>query len=402
MTKFTYPAIAAVALSGWMAAQSPAVAPAQKSAQDALYQSALSDANAARWNEALAKLDQLLSQAQANLNNADAVMYWKAYSQSKLNERLEALGTLDQLTSKYPHSGWDEDARALELQLRQDSGQKVSPNAQPNDDLKLLAINGLMQTDPAEALPLLQKVVNGNASEAVKSRALFVMSQQGTVGTDELAKIAQSHADPKLAMQAVRYLGMNGGNGLEALAKIYPSGSTEMKSAILRSYMLGGDRARLLAAAKVETNPQLQQEAVRELGLAGGKSELWSLYQAHPPAEVKRSIIRSLGLAGDSAHMAELAKTETNPELRADVIRNLGLFGGDAAQTALAGMYTGASDRKTSEAVIQGLFLHNNASALVALARKEADPELKRDLVQKLSLMHSKVATDYLLEILNQ
>jgi hypothetical protein len=38
----------------------------------------------------------------------------------------------------------------------------------------------------------------------------------------------------------------------------------------------------------------------------------------------------------------------------------------------------------------------------VALARKETSPEMKRDLVQKLSLMKSKVATDYLLEILGK
>ena len=38
---------------------------------------------------------------------------------------------------------------------------------------------------------------------------------------------------------------------------------------------------------------------------------------------------------------------------------------------------------------------------LVALARKEQDMTMKKDMVQKLSNMHSKAATDYLLEILN-
>ena len=38
----------------------------------------------------------------------------------------------------------------------------------------------------------------------------------------------------------------------------------------------------------------------------------------------------------------------------------------------------------------------------MALARKEQDPAMKKEIVQKLSLMHSKVATDYLLELLNK
>ena len=45
---------------------------------------------------------------------------------------------------------------------------------------------------------------------------------------------------------------------------------------------------------------------------------------------------------------------------------------------------------------------HDNAEALVALARKEQNTDLKKDMVSKLSNMHSKAATDFLLEILNK
>jgi hypothetical protein len=59
-------------------------------------------------------------------------------------------------------------------------------------------------------------------------------------------------------------------------------------------------------------------------------------------------------------------------------------------------------DLDLRKAVVNGLFLQQNAESLVALARKEQDPSMKKELVQKLSLIHSKVATDYLLEILNK
>jgi hypothetical protein len=38
----------------------------------------------------------------------------------------------------------------------------------------------------------------------------------------------------------------------------------------------------------------------------------------------------------------------------------------------------------------------------VAIARGEKDPELKKTAVQKLSLMHSKEGTDYLMELLQK
>ena len=54
------------------------------------------------------------------------------------------------------------------------------------------------------------------------------------------------------------------------------------------------------------------------------------------------------------------------------------------------------------EEVLNALFIQGNAKALVAIARGEKDPELKRAAVQKLSLMNSKDATDYMMELLQK
>lgn len=78
----------------------------------------------------------------------------------------------------------------------------------------------------------------------------------------------------------------------------------------------------------------------------------------------------------------------------------MGLIGKDRTGSTLISMYAGAKDRATSKAVLQALFLQGNAQAIVDIARKETDPEMKKDAVQKLSLMHSKVATDYMMELL--
>jgi HEAT repeat protein len=51
-------------------------------------------------------------------------------------------------------------------------------------------------------------------------------------------------------------------------------------------------------------------------------------------------------------------------------------------------------------AAIDGLFISGNAAALVALAKKETDRDLKRSIVEKLSIMGSPEAKEYMLELL--
>ena len=69
---------------------------------------------------------------------------------------------------------------------------------------------------------------------------------------------------------------------------------------------------------------------------------------------------------------------------------------------ALVGIYAKEKDADIKRSVINSLFIQNNAESLVAIARKESDPAMKREMVSKLSLMKSKVALDYLMEILNK
>jgi HEAT repeat protein len=119
--------------------------------------------------------------------------------------------------------------------------------------------------------------------------------------------------------------------------------------------------------------------------------------------DVKKQIIRAMFVGGNSARLIELAKGEQNPELRLLAVRNLGVMDSKRTSDALVEIYN--SDKNNADirkAVINALFIQGNAEGLVALARKESDPAMKKEMVQKLSLMHSKAATDYLLEILNK
>ena len=64
--------------------------------------------------------------------------------------------------------------------------------------------------------------------------------------------------------------------------------------------------------------------------------------------------------------------------------------------------HTISFNAETRKAVTAALATQNNAEGLVAIARTEANLELKTDIVRKLSAMapKNKVAADYLMEII--
>jgi len=351
------------------------------------------------WARAVKNFDKV---ARMKMSHADAALFWKAHAQAKMGNRPDALATIAELQQWYPKSKWANDAKQLEVEVRQSAGQRIEPRNVEDEELKLMALNALMQTDPERALPIIESILSGNKSEKLKEKALFVLSQSSSPKAMEiLTRIAKS-GSPDLQMRAIRFLGIAGGQrSRDVLADVYNSTTKiEVKKAVLKAYMISGDRAHLLALARNETNVELRAEAVMQLGVNGARAELAELYSLEPTVEVKKKIIQAMFIGGNSDKLAELARTEKNFELKVAAIRNLGLMGGKRTGDLLVQLYREDPREEVREAVINGLFVQNNAKALVELARAEKDPELKREIVQKLSIMHSKDATEYLLEFL--
>jgi hypothetical protein len=368
-----------------------------------LYDDAQDALEEGQWTRALERFSRVVA---AKMARVDAAMYWTAYAQSKLGQQGDALATLAELTKSFPSSRWIGDAKALDIEVRRSVGQPVRPEAQADEELKLLAIQGLQHSDPAQAVPMLQKFLQGPQSPRLKERALFVLAQSNSPQARQvLAEIAKGATQPDLQRKAIQYLGVNATqDNRQLLADIYTASTdVSVKRQILRAYMVAGDRARVLSAATGETSAELRQEAVRQLGVMGAREELRQLYLKESDVDVRRQILQALFVAGDSTRLVELANSETNAELRLAAVRHLGTMGSQRTGTALVTLYERDRDAAVKRAVINALFVQGNAESLVALARKETGIELKREMVQKLTLMtKSKVATDYLLEILGK
>lgn len=353
-----------------------------------------------QWTAALDRLQEVVTAAGAR---ADAALYWKAYALDRLGRRADALTSIAELGKAYPKSRWLGDARALEVQVRQRVGQPVALDAAGDEELKLLALNALQFSSPDQALPMLDQLLKSAQSIRLRERALFVLAQSGSPEARKVIAGVARQGNPDLQRKAIDYLGVHGSNENRALlAELYQSAEPDVKRRILRAWMVAGDRARVLTAATGEAQPDVRNEAVRQLGVMGAHEELFQLYQRETAAEVKREILQAMFVGGNAARLIDLAKTEKDVELRRVAVRNLGLMRTSATGPAIVEIYTSQKEPAVRQAAIEGLFVQNNAEALVALARKESDPAMKRALVQRLSVMKSKVALDYLVELLGK
>jgi hypothetical protein len=373
----------------------------QASTADELYEQAMQSIDEEDWSDALRPLNKLVS-----LNTrVDAALYWSGYSQWKLNRAAAALASLARLQKDFPTSRWEKEAKALEIEVRGKSGQ--TPRADQidsdDDDLKLMAVSALAQSDPKEALPLLAKILKTpNSNRKVRERALFVLAQ---IGSDEagnaIADVARGNSSPELQRKAIDYLGVFGGPGnRKVLSDIYGSTTDNaLRRKILNSFMVAGDKARVLNAAKTEKDPALRSDAVRLLGVMGGTTELSQMYQSATSTQEKKDILQALFIGGAVEPVANAAKGEKDREVRLTAVRNLGLMG-RRSQDFLSEMYRTESDPQIKKEVLNAFFLQGNSTKLVEIARAEKDPGLKKEAVHWLSLMNSKESRAFMMELL--
>lgn len=220
-----------------------------------------------QYDRALEPLDKVISAKGAR---ADGAMYWKAYSLMKLARRDEALSTLSQLTKQFPDSPWVRDARALEVEVKQAAGQTAATDA-VDDETKLLALNGIMRTDPDAALAAVEKMLAGSSNVRLKDRALFVLSQsRSDKAVGIISNVARSNTNPDLQQRAIRYLGQsNNAEATKTLAAVYSgSSSVDTKKAVISALASSRNPAAvttMVTLARAERNAELKTSIVRHL-----------------------------------------------------------------------------------------------------------------------------------------
>ena len=269
-----------MALNAWvdMDMQNRVVMLGRGDGESSNYGMGLSAMNDHQYDRAIQRFDQTLAQKGTH---AEGALFWKAFSQYKLGKSEDSLATIAALRKDYPKSVYLNDAKVLEADVH---GQPVKSDATDDEELKLLAIQGIMRTDPKAATSALENVLGQNNSLKVKKLALYVLALSGDDAAHQvLLRYAKGGGNPDLQSAAIGYLASRGGKQTTSaeLKAIYESTTdTNVRMAIIDAYRLSGDKVALLSVAGAQSNPvEIRSNAIRNLTDVAAPADLWALYQ---------------------------------------------------------------------------------------------------------------------------
>jgi HEAT repeat protein len=254
-------------------------------------------------------------------------MYWKAYSLYKLGRKPDAQTVLADLEKQFPQSRWLNDARALAAEVRASTGQPSSPESESDEELKLLAMNSLMQQDADRAIPLLEKVLaDPKNSPNLKGRVIFVLAQSKSPKARQIVmQYAKGGTNPDAQLRAIEYLGtFRSDESSQTLGEVYAATTDPVvKRTVIRGLMVARAKDRLVQIAKSDPDVNMRREAIQYLGGMQSEVELADLYKTESSVELKRNIIQSLFARQAAKQLVDLARTETNVDLKREIVRML-------------------------------------------------------------------------------
>jgi HEAT repeat protein len=253
-----------------------------------------------RWPDAVSAFDRVINEKGKRV---DSALYWKAYSLKKLGKTPLAVATCDQLHSQFADSPWNKDCAVISIdgpdskavveqwrrgvtdgdQVRVrvpsygvfiDSGDsKVTRGS--DEDLKILALNSLLNREPSTAIPLLRGILSGNQPISVKKRALFVLAQSKSPEADSiLHDAALGKLDPQLQEEAIRSMAVfQGKRANDTLAEVYRTTTDpKIKKSIISAMFITRDAPRMVEMAKSEKDLELKRTIVSQLALMNDKA----------------------------------------------------------------------------------------------------------------------------------
>ena len=254
-----------------------------------------------RWQDAVSAFDKVIGEKGKRV---DAALYWKAYSLNKLGKTQLAIATCDQLHSQFADSSWNKDCNTISVDVqtdpkimaadqtrlrvdrvhpyvriapvRPDIGERDTGVTRGSDeDLKMLALNSLLNRDPATALPLLRGILSGNQPLSVKKHALFVLAQSKSPEAENILRdAALGKLDPQLQAQAIQAMAVfQGKRANDTLAEVYRTTTDpKIKNSIISAMFITKDAPRMVEMARNEKDLELKRRIVSELALMNDKA----------------------------------------------------------------------------------------------------------------------------------
>jgi len=298
------------------------------------------------------------------------------------------------------------------------------PQCQNDDsEIRLIALNALVRMDTAAAVPVLRDVLarRDECAAALRQSSLIIVSR---IKTDEAANLLLEAArnDPEADVRRTALMHLAARNPEQAVAlageslRLAQEGTSQEWALQTLARMRTESAWRLIRdyAARSDNSIESRRRAIAALGQSNDSTNtafLRDLYsRVGNERQLKEAILmssafRRTGMDVDWL-MAVAQNDSEEARLREYAISTLGRRR-DVGVDRFAGLYDRATDKRVRSAALNvlGDRARNDSAAadkLIAIARNETDPDLRKRAVMGLAASNDPRARELLIEILRR
>jgi len=288
------------------------------------------------------------------------------------------------------------------------------------DDMRIAALNAVLQMDPDRAVPLLKTVLarRDEGSTCLRRKAVFLVSQKRTDETSRiLLDAVRSDPDQEVREQAVFWLSQVPGDETVAALDSILRGSNDPDIQEKAIFALSQHRSARAGAtlrdfaARRDANSDLREKAIFWIGQNRSPDNaqfLKDLYAKVDNDDLKEKIIFSLSQMGGADNYRWLMDIALNSKEDIE-IRKKALFwagqGHNVDVADLVRLYDSMSDREMKEQLIFVYSQRREEAALDKLfqiGKNDPDRELRKKAIFWIGQSRSPRAAQYLQELINQ
>lgn len=427
------------ALEGLEGLQGPLTSQDPQDPSDSLWRAARQALNRGDYTSA-ANLYGDLVRRYPSVSRAGDALYWAAFALYKNDDLDRGRSLLVTQARQYPKAATLRDAGSLlariqtELAKRGDEEARrwlqnnapqdtaragTCPSADDDEDMRIAALNGLLQMDATNAVPILKKVLarRDTCSAGLRRKAVFLLSQKHTDETEGiLLDVAQHDPDAEVRQQAVFWLSQvpteRAVGMLDSILRTTDDAELREKALFALSQQHSPRAGQILRTYAENANApsEAREKAIFWLGQQHSSENaafLRGLYGKLTDEELKEKVIFSLSQMHDADNtrwLMDIALNERESiEMRKKALFWAGQTGGDLTQ--LSGLYDRMQNREMKEQLIFVYSQRHEAAAvdrLIQIAKTEQDKELRKKAIFWLGQSHDPRAAQVLLEIINQ
>lgn len=369
---------------------------------------------------------------------AATALYYEAfalYRSGEAGDLRDALRALQRLNAADAQSATQADAATLKTRIcsalarngdescaahivtQADSALGGCPSSGDDNDIRIAALNALLQMDSERALPILQKVLarRDACSVQLRRKAVFLVSQmQPPASTDLLIATARQDPDPEVREQAVFWMSQSHDPRVTGMLDsiVTHEGDRQVREKALFALSQQNDPrslATLRRFAEQDGAPEdLREKAVFWIGQEHGDSSqayLKQLFARTTNADLREKILFSISQeSGNSEWLLGVAADERQP----DNVREKALFWAGQSGVPiprLLELLNRMHDSHLREQVVFALSQRKEPAAVDALmhiAKSDPDPEMRKKAVFWLGQSSDPRAGQFLQELVNQ